>query len=464
MRSLAIQRTKTSLRVTDFGYTMKVALLALIGAVWLATCASGYDRLHQRDGYYFEDRPRLGHFGKEPWLYLYEAYAAAFVKPLYPDMDSDNYLNFVPEGHRCENFLKWFVNNQYKVRGAEQVVLLDACLGYAFESTYQEQDGTVELMKKFTSDEKLGQLYNQTKVCDLPKEAQECVGGFLFASIRIKKQYPNVICNVHMLENFVNFADCAGALTPEVRENDSYVNFILNMVRERGHECFSIEIQAINGAVREEYNRNMQRTVNKIRGPFNSLRKQAHSRIWDSSIRTLLKAVHGTSKEINLRQVANIIRGIQTGGEIGERYEKRFLQNIANYATSVLNTKNLKDADLNNDPDGSARYLALIDNLCKKFRSHDTEHYYDYFTPFYIMIRMTRYEDIFAISEDDFIRHVLTHARETAPTYMSVSACNILTFTRGQFTRSNQNMPNGYEVFWVPNKAEMIKWPVARYY
>lgn len=440
---------------------MKIALLSLLGTVWLASCVSaGYTHLADRDGYYFEDRPRLGHFGQEPWVYLYEAYAAAFVKPLYPDLARDNYLNFVPEGHRCENYLRQFVNNEYKVKGVEEFVLLDACLGYAFESTYQEQDGTVEAMKTFTGDETLKSLYENTKVREVSKEAQECIGGLLFTGIQIKKQYPDVVCNVHMLESFVNFAECAGSLTPDLREGDSYVKYIMTMVRERGQECFNTEITQINEAVREEYRKPVQRLVNKFSSPFDSIRKQAHERIWDDSIKTLLRAVQGTRKEINLRQVANIIRGIAIGGDIGEAYEQRFLKNMATYAKYIYD----HSKDVPNDPDGSGRYLALIDGMCRKFRTQDTEHYYDFFTPFYMMIRMTRHEDVFGITEDEFVKNVLTHAHESAPTYLSVSACNILTFTKGQFTFSRQNKPNGYEVFWVPNRSEMIKWPVSRYY
>lgn len=440
--------------------------IAVIVCLELVTELSG-TRLAEKEGYYYEQRRRLGHFKELPFTDLYKSWAAVFKVPNFPDTPQDNYRFYSPAGDECMTFFREFRINDYTLGDIEELVVLDACLGYLYESEHKESDSekSVDLQESldgFIQDEKLRQLYDNTKIDEGTPESKECLGNLLLNSIQAKSQFSGVVCNDDWLELFNRFAECQRKDVPsEFRNDDSYGVILYELVKRRGKECFHNEIHSLNNAVRSKYIKNFfEMYENRVRSPFSSLRSQAKSRIWPKKITELLAAFQGTRKEINLTEINGIIRGIK---EEHPNFKQRLLNNMARYADYVIAPKN-KDKRNAGDPTGERRYKALIDRLCNFFRQADHSKYYDFATPFVRMVKMLEYPEIFEINEEYFTKKVLRHSYETAPLYLSVSSCNILTFTEAAFEKKPQNGPLNYKVAFKADTTGMVKWPDAGFY
>jgi len=447
---------------------MKLFLVALVGCVCLAGVQAG--SIRDLEGFLFENRPRLGHFKDQPFIELYKTYAAAFVKPNHPERSNDDFRNYLPSADECVVFLRQFRINTYVVRDIDEFVVLDACLGYLFDDEgirYHEDDSELsqhvkDSLPELIADAKLKELYTNTKLDTYSEKAKDCLGELLFDGIRARKQFSDVVCNNHWIEVLTGFAECQSEFPEEARKTDSYMSAIYDLVRERGNKCFHEEITALNRAIRSNYANNpFERVEHVIKSPWSKLHKQSSERIWPKVVTELLSTVQGiTSKsQINLREVGNFIRGI---GLNDPRIKQKFLENLAKKANEYVKPK--KDKATSRDPSGAIRYTGMVDNLCNFFRSSDAPGYYDYSTPFKRMVRILKYPEIFEIDEKYFVEKVLTRSYESAPLYLCVSSCNLLTFTEGAFVSRPQNGQYIYQVAFRPDTSEMVQWPYVDYY
>lgn len=438
-----------------------LALLACVGA------AQGYEHLKEREGHYLDLRPRLGHFKEAPFIDLYKTYAAAFVAPLHPDRPDEDYRNYLPSGDECMVFLRAFRFDKYVLKDLDDMIVLDACLGYLYESTYHEKDTQESAqirdnLKGFKDDATLKSLYEQTTINSLADDGKECIGNLLLDAVRAKKQYSDKGCNNHWLGLFNRFAECQRRHVPsEWRTSDIYGTTLYDLVKARAKECFNFEIYAINRAVREDYANNpFTRVTNVFTAKFNKFRRQAGERYWPKEVIELLRAVQGTNKEINSREVSNIVRGV---AENHPEFKDRLLRNMAKHADARINPA-LNSKATAADPHGDKRYRAMVDGMCNFFRQSDYDGFYDFATPFVRMVKMLEFPEIFDISEKYMITQVLLQSFETSCIYLSVSSCNILTFTEAQFEKSPANHALHYQVKFLPDTSAMIQWPNAGFY
>lgn len=446
---------------------MKIFLLTVLAAcIYLATGPTDAG-LAEQEGHYFEQRPRLGHFKEVPFIDLYKHYAAAFKQPLFPETPQENNIFYLPSGDECMVFFRKFRIDRYVLSDIDELIVLDACLGYLYESTYHESDSEASenvrsSLEGFITDSKLRELYDGTKINELSAEAKECVGNLLLQAVQAKAQFSQVVCNNEWLNLFNEFAECQRKDVPsDFRQFDAYGVIIYDLVKSRANECFHNEINALNIAIRTKYvNNPFERVENILKSPFSSIRSQAKTRIWPKKITELLSAFQGTTKEINLREINGIIRGV---GEDHPNFKQRLLNNMAKYADYVIAPK-LNSKSTRRDPTGEARYKHLVDKLCNFFRQSDTQGFYDYSTPFVRMVKMLHYPEIFDISQDYFTERVLRHSFESGPLYLSVSSCNILTFTEAAFERKPQNGKLHYKVAFKPDLTDMVQWPDAGFY
>lgn len=202
----------------------------------------------------------------------------------------------------------------------------------------------------------------------------------------------------------------------------------------------------------------MQRVETNLGSLVSSLTRQRKARMWPKQITEVLRAVQGTNKEVNLRTVNEIIRGV---GQKAPQIIDRLTSNLAKYADEKVS---LSKDQLARDPSGVFGYDALLDKMCNFFRTSDNEKYYDFTTPFVRMVRMLKYEEVFGITQTDFVTKVLTQSYETAPLYLSVSSCNLLSFTEGAFNQLPQNSPKHYVVKFKKDTSDMVQWPDAGFY
>lgn len=442
---------------------MRLLIAGLFACLSLAVVAAR-EPIAERAGYLYQQRPRLGHFKEYPFIDLYKTYATAFVLPNFPDRPLDDYRNYLPSGDECMVFFRKFRINAYKLVDIDEFVVLDACLGYLYESTFQEDDKTEsqyvkDNLQQFIDDETLKSIYTNTKIDSLVDEVKECFGNLFLHAIEAKNQYRDVLCNNHWLEIFNKFAECQAEVPKDLRNSDTYLSAIYERVRARATECFHNEIHELNKSVRYYYSSNkFQRVEDTLISKISPLAKQRKDRIWPKQISEVLRAVQGTDKEVNLRTVNELIRGV--GLKVPVIID-RFTNNMAKYADSKIS---LKKKELASDPSGIFSYDTLIDRMCNFFRTSDNENYYDFTTPFVRMIRMLKYEDIFGINQAYFVSKVLTQSYETAPLYLSVSSCNLLSFTEGAFVQLPQNGPLHYKVTFKKDTSEMVQWADAGFY
>lgn len=434
-------------------------------AIVIACMALGANAVDKRTdpGYFFNMDERLGHFANEPFTDLYKAYAVAFVRPK-TDLEGDNMRNFAPSGEECMTYLTEFRMNDYVVEDLDKFIVLDACLGYIFESENHEYDSSKSAhvasnLPVFQQDPKLKEIYNETAIDKFKHEAKVCIGTLLLDVVRVKQQFSDMTCNNHWIQVFNNFGACHNSIDEDLRLDDSYLKILYELLKRRGVECFHAEIHHMNVAIRDKY------LTNSFHDFFykhsrDSLKNQQHDRYWPKQIKTLLSAVQGTKKEIILRQVANILRGITVKHP---NFTRTFLRNIATFANEYMKPKeNSKEHKA--DPQGIERYRSMIDNVCEFFRDTNYPGYYNYAKALVRMVTMLKYPEIYGITTKYFITQVLTKSWESGAVYLATSSCNILSFTVGMFSKSNSNSQLEYKVDFVPNTSGMILWPDAGYY
>lgn len=449
---------------------MKFFLASVVALVYIASVSADSDIARGTpEGHQSDLRKRLGHFKDDrTFLDLYKVYATAFVLPNHPGRDNDDYRNYLPSGDECMVFFRKFRIDDYVLRDLDDFVVLDACLGYLFESTYHEvdmaQSSTLrDNLDDYKNDQTLINLYQGTKIEQMEQGSKRCVANLLVNAIQAKKQWPDKVCNNHWIDLFNRFAACQSPMLAD-KDNDSYLKILYELVRARANECFDNEINALNVATYKEYANNpFSIMVNKV-SYWDTLRKQQGTRYYPTKLATILKAIQGTTSQINIREVANIVRGIGLREEV---FKNRLLNNMAKFADATINPGGFhihKSSKGKDDPTGVQRYDAMVDDMCNFFRPSNSENFYDFVTPFVRMVTMLKYPEIFGISKDDFVRKVLTEGFETAALYLAVSGCNILTFTEGQFIRQPQHKSPSYKVVFKQKLDKMVQWPDVGYY
>lgn len=441
-----------------------VACAGLLVAACLAVANA--DKLSERPGYQNNMIERLGHFNQQPFIDLYKTYAAAFVKPKNPDRDNNDYRNYMPSGDECMLFFKKFRIDQYKVRDFDQFIVLDACLGYMYANENQEIDvETSEMVKdmlhQLKSDEKLEDLFQGTRIGKLNEVGKTCVANLLLNAVIAKRQFSNVVCNNHWLQVFIQFAECQTVITEDDRADDTYLETLYQLLRERVGICVDHEVGHIERAVRLAFkSQKTNRFMNKMKKPFSTIARQENANMWPHQVTTVLAAVQNTTDQVNQREVHQLIRGVITGDN---KLKGILLDNLAYFADRRIKPKDGTKAN-NADPEGLKRYGNLIDSICEFFRSSDSEADYDFATPLIRMVQLLAHEHLFGISQREFISKVLVHGKETAPIYLSVQACNILTYTEGALAMPTANSKQHYKVVFMHDTSGMILWPDAGYY
>lgn len=436
-----------------------IVLLTILSCLFISS-SSKAENLKNLEGHKFELRPRLGHFKNAPFTDLYKIYAAAFVKPNHPERSNDDFRNYLPDSVDCINFFRQFRIDKHQLRDIDQLVVLDACLGYLFESEFQQLDMeenkmVAKALPDLIKDQTLIDLYKNTKIDEFPEEAKACIGDLLVNFMLAKKQFDSLVCDNHRLEIFNEFAECRAWIPKSAQ--DSYADTLNALVRERGKECFELEVQALNENINKVYAKN---TVDRISNhlSFSRAKKQAKEREWPKEIVRVLSAVQGTDQEINLRKVHEIIKGVD---DSKPELEGKLLENMERFANKNIDRS--KKADLK-DPTGSSRYERLVDDMCNFFRRGDHQNgQYDFATPYVRMIKMLKYQDVYGIKQRDFVKRVLLHG-VSAPLYLCVSACNLLTFTEAVFRKSLKVNVREYQVVFKADTSEMVQWPNADFY
>lgn len=444
---------------------MKFAMLTL--AVVMACAAVAVEAgIDTKSGYLYQHRERLGHFKEQPFIDLYKMYAAAFVLPLHKDHSHDDFRSFTPSVDECVLFFRSYRANKYQLKQIEHFIVLDACLGYLYESKYQEMDKEESRLAKdnlqaLIDDPNLQQFYQGSKLNEMPEPAKHCVADLMMSSVLMRRQFSQEQCNNKWIQLFLQFANCHQEIPESMRSDDTYIKTLYQVVREETHKCFDAEIHYLNEAVRKHYKHSYgTRFGNKLMATLgSSIDKQQDQRMWPSNILRLLKVVQGAKNEVSLRQVHELLRGFYLGDET---LTKIFLDNIATYASKVIKP-NSRDAK--GDPTGEERYRDdVVNNLCNYFRSSDNEKRWDFSSSFVRMVQLLEHQDVFAIDFKTFINNILTHAYETASLYLSISACNILTHTQGHVDLPAGNGKIGFVVEPRPDMSDMVRWPDAGHY
>lgn len=443
------------------------ALLAVVAVCLSFAVASAIKATDP--GLFFSNDERLGHFAKEPYVDLYKAYAVAFVMPHFPGREPEDPRNYLPSGDECMTFLEKFYNQGKKLHNLDELVVLDACLGYIFESENRDHDKSVSdrvatNLEVFQQDSDLQRIYQTTTINSYSEDAQVCIGTLLLDVIRVKYQFSDVACDNHWIKVFTNFGACIHALpeedqlTQEKREADSYLQILFELLKTRGLECFHYEIHAMNMAVRGHYLNSPFKNMARSLGPFASKQDQHY---WPDSLKEILRAIQGPqTTKINLREVSNILRGTAIG-QIN--FTKKFLKNMSVYADAKIKPKENSKSHAA-DPTGIDRYTNLVNQICLLFRSTTKKNYYNYAQALIRLVNMLKYPEIFEITTKYFVTKILNKSWDSGAVYLSTSACNILTFTSGVLSTPLPSSELHYNVSFKPNTSGMILWPDAGYY
>lgn len=439
-------------------------LVAACAALAGLVCAGS---VKDREGYLYQHRERLGHFKEQPFIDLYKTYAAAFVLPYNKEIRNDDYRSYTPSLDQCMVFLEKYRKDKYRLTAIQEFVKLDACLGYLYESEYHELDQSESEMgqrglEKMIGDERLAEQYKGTTVDKLESGAQDCIANLLMSAVIMRNQYKEQRCNSHWIQLFLQFAACHHEIPQELRQSDTYVQPLYQLVRDETHACFEAERLAIEEAVRDFYRRSYgTRVKNSFSGMLSgrTFSKQQGERMWPSAIIKLLSTVQGAKREISLREVHGLLRGFYLGEK---KLTGRLLRNMATYATQTIKPT-MKDKA--GDVDGSLRYEErVVDDLCNFFRSADTEKYFDFATSYVRLVQLLSHEDVFDISPKAFMKALLTHTEDSAAMYLSISACNVLTFTEGHIVAPARGKKIEYEVTPKADTTDMVVWPDAGFY
>lgn len=428
--------------------------------------------IYEKEAYKYQMRERLGHFRLPPFVEVYKHYSFAFNKDKYPKGDVDDYRNFLVTADQCRVFFAKFVARKFTLPNLEQMVVLDGCLGYVmdekefFTNDPESSDECKRQLATYRNMPKLQELY-KSDIDSLGAAERTCIADLLFSSITARLQYPKVKCNNHMLQMYIQFAECQSDLVElhKRKQTDPYVKLVYDLVKEIVQGCFAAEIKHLNN--RMKFDSSKQLSYKLMPGIISSAaHNKGKDRNWSKPVVEVFLAIQGLKpkQEISLREATKLVSGVNREDELS--YD-RLLENVGKYATEKLKPRNNGDEELNDfgidNYQGEGKYTELIDNLCKHFRSTDRADKYDYALSLVRIVRLLKYEDVFGISEIQMIRDVVMYANESSAVYICVAACNLLTFTQGYLEEVSPTGQYQYKVTWKADLGRMIKWPQPSY-
>jgi len=444
----------------------KILAFCSILVAFVASTVGG-ERIRNLEGHAIEMRPLTGHLMDRPFANLYRSYAEAFIRSKDPTLAADDHRSWAPSADECINFLRVYKTSDRNIENIEDLVILDACLGYLYHEQSQEFHEVDKERSKLAendldsmiADEDLKMMYSGTQIATLPEPAKECVANLLISSIMMRKQFPEVRCNNNWIQLFLQFADCHKEIPQNLRGADSYIDVVYKNIREETHRCFDLEIRTLNEAVRSDFERSYaSRAGIAVGSLFSSRLKQQSERMWTSTMTNLMGIIQGTKRAVNLREVHNILRGFYKDDPV---FTRRLLTNMGLYADSKVKPKS-KDLKTK-DPTGRMRYRQVVDDLCNPFRSSDRSSV-DYSKSLVRLVQLLEHPDVFDLSFGVFMRNILERARETSPLYLCVSACNVLSFTEGEIQIPHHNGHPSYKVTMMRDLTNLVRWPDAGYY
>jgi len=441
----------------------KYAVLAVIAVSCLALAQA--ENRFEKPGYKLNYSPRLGHFAERPFVNLYKNYAFAFNREKSEKGDLDDLENFRPTAADCLLFFTEFKAGNYELKDLEFMVPLDACLGYIYDTDFEnDKDVDAETIKHLKAIKKMEYYENlyKTRIEELSPADKTCVGDLLLKSIQAKVQFPDTDCNNHYLQLYIQFAECQNTTAhPEselfsLKDDDNYVKMVYDLVKSRTKECYAEEIDHLNMQMRDD--KYHEWSTYKIWK--STAEKQAKRRNWSKPVYELLLAVENKTldHEISVRDAGQITFAFGRGDEI---YQNKLLEHIAYYATKKIkprktNKSHKKTHPAFGDAKGESRYVRAIDKLCKTFRSSDREQEYDFATSLIRVVQLLEYPSVLGITEDEFLQTMLVESEENGALYVCVSACNILSFTFGTLDETKLN----YIVTMKPDTSGLPAWPV----
>lgn len=451
--------------------------------------ASAKNDIYQEEGHYHDHRPRTGHFNEYPFIDLYKNYVQVNTAPRYDGTlvhETDSYKNYAPAAEDCLSFFRTFESNGYALEKLEELVKLDACLGYLYDDVYvktyhaidnQRQSVKGEL-QKWIDDKNLRALYTGSTIKEtLDADAKKCVANLLLRTVQLKHQYKSRACNNHHIELLNKFGDCHKTIPESLRETDTYIQILYDLIRLKGRECFMAEIDSTNAAIRHEhvtqkyYAKVGLRHIGKMINKWNKeVAQQTQRRLWVSQLQELFVAVQDLSgpyktKGYNLREVYSLALAVFRRKDHPEdqQYVNVLLTNLGRYATRKINLEKVDERV--QDEDGTMRYRGLVNKLCQYFRTTDSEEFYDFATSFARLVRMTEFPELYGISLDRFFRWIV-NGREVSPTYASVIMCNIMANTQGRIVSDPKSANGNNKIYQVTFNANphITQWPLPTYH
>lgn len=443
---------------------MKLVLVCLFISLSLAMVQAGKS---VKTPHFISMRPPLGHFRVPPYHELYKQYVAAFLMEYHQDTPLEDSVNYVASAIECVNFFTQFRINNYTLNTKlEDFALLDACLGYLYESTYHEVDKEEDVQVRenldgLIADPRLNEIYNGTKIEVLPDEQKDCVLDMLYNSILGAYQFKHEVCNADIIQSLVQFASCQQTISEEDRRNDSYLKMLFEMVKKRGVECFHNEVARLNRAFKTKYDNNPYYEVkNKLSSKFKKLHFLTKQREWPVSVGKIFFIIQQNPKQLNTRLVSNVIRGVTLNEG---HYRRMFFETLTNHTNKYY--KRWSGTELRKtDTTGTKLYERMVDKLCQYFRSSDNPNYFDFAGSFIRLNRLISYPKVLGVTPDDFIDKVLKNSFGSGPMYLCCSYCNLLSFTQGAYATTTSPAKPKFVVNFKPDLSEMVTWPVLGYY
>lgn len=450
---------------------------------------SSKGNLYSLDGYKFKMDEQLGHFKRLPFTNMYRNYMIAMKSEELKEneISKDANIWYRPDYATCYRFLDERINEDtLYVTDLLDFIVADACTAYVVDKVYLKDRVSAadrKAIKKFT---RASKRFYKSRIDYFHKGKRSCIANLLKQKIHSVANHKTEECHHSLIQAFIQFAECSNYYFLTNRFDDNYVKLIYGLVRQETQYCFDKQLDIINHLIRKDFGDSWLvyftegKKLNGLKTWFDERTQQQIDRLWDLGLRKVLAAVENTKEAINLREVNRLLSHQQNGDK---QLERRFLSNVADFATEQINPPVISEVDKQKgvkkgmfkigkkvekfnealrDGSGADRYTDFVNQMCAPFRVNQDGYGPDYVKPLIRLVKLLDFPFTFKIDEGTFVKSVVTDDKETAPVYMAVIACHFLGLTKG-FIRHRNGEPY-YVVKWDNNaKSKMIVWPLARY-
>lgn len=447
----------------------------------------------EKDPTFMRMRPRLGYFPEvSGYLKIYEEYVENVLKPndmKFEYLNINDWRNVRPEGELCIDFLQGFQVNGHKLNKAYEIVLLDACIFWLYESS-EEKDfdvsrfnsATKKELKAIKKDAKFKEISESTmfKGDKLPQKLKNNIHEYLLRLMKIYNENPRNGCHSLWMEAYNDFiediylADCEDEdnclfFELEGADKDSYLSLIVESTKDASKDCFNVMQTQMNGLMHKAYDdETMTGLYTKLKAATSKVARQSKSHGWSREMIRILQLITQTDVEtpIDLTKVVEVLHNLKNNDD---EEVKRFTKSIADFAMSKVNLK-----DTVNDPQGRIRFGKALTKLCrpyidpKEFLSRTggstlwedepgMKKPFEFYHLIYSLIRITNHEAIFMVTKQKFEEDVLKN--DWVALYLATFACQMISTTWG---RLNYDTNEGkYTVSLRPNARVLIEdWPI----